>query len=49
MRILGMTALEDLAILAAYLVLVLALYWTVRFAVKHGIKDALDERAEEET
>ena len=44
MRILGMTAPELLVALAALCAPALILYWVVRLAVKHGIKDAFKER-----
>lgn len=43
MRILGMTAPELIVMLVTCLIPILVLYWTIRFAVKHGVKDALDD------
>lgn len=43
MRILGMTAPEVLVMLTVYCIPLLVLYWVVRFAVKHGMKDALKD------
>lgn len=48
MRILGMTPPELIVMLGTCLIPILVLYWTVRFAVKHGMKDALQERGEED-
>lgn len=47
MRILGMTPPEILVMLATRLIPILILYWTIRFAVKHGVRDAMGERSEE--
>ena len=43
MRILGMGIPELFVILATCAIPILVLYWVIRFAVKHGIKDALQE------
>lgn len=48
MRILGMTIPELFVILATYAIPILILYWVIRFAVKHVIKDALQERERDE-
>lgn len=43
MRILGMTAPEALVMLAVYCIPLIVLYWVIRFAVKHGVKEALKD------
>ena len=43
MRILGMTPPELIVMLGTCLIPILVLYWAVRFAVKHGVKDALKD------
>lgn len=43
MRILGMTPPELVVMLGTCLIPILVLYWTVRFAVKHGIEEAFDK------
>lgn len=43
MRILGMTPPELVVMFGTCLIPILVLYWTVRFAVKHGMKDALKD------
>lgn len=48
MRILGMTAPELIVMAATCAIPVLVLYWVIRFAVKHGIKDALAEQSKKE-
>ena len=47
MTILGMTAPELVVIAATYAIPILVLYWVIRFAVKHGVKDALAERSKD--
>lgn len=47
MRILGMTAPELLVMLATCCIPVLVLYWVIRLAVRHGVRDALGERGED--
>ncbi len=48
MTILGMTAPQLIMMAALYAIPVLVLYWIVRFAVKHGMKDALAEMSKSE-
>lgn len=38
-----MTAPQLLVIAASFLIPVLVAYWVIRFAVKHGVKDALED------
>lgn len=45
MMILGMTASQLVTMAAIYAIPALVLYWVIRFAVKHGIKDALTEQS----
>lgn len=47
MRILGMTPPELLVIAANLLIPILILYWVIRFAVKHGMRDALRDHGED--
>lgn len=48
MRVLGMTPPELLVVIATCCIPVLILYWTVRFAVKHGVKDALEDHEKDD-
>lgn len=43
MRILGMTPPELLVMLVTCCIPALVLYWVVRLAVKHGVKDAFKD------